>query len=236
MHRAKSIACFRGFDPVEDKAFDKGPHLKSLRDAQDAYEAKNNKALDQFEEKCMKSVQGMPGEVDDHTDWITGKIEENEQLHKKSVTKIAKAMCKAAFGEEEQADEKTIDILTEFLAPHIDAQLLPAVAAKIGSKLSSATKDKLGEAHQHMKAAKAVLESLHPGLADGDEEESRSDGDRKVADDGSRDTRSRTRTTSRSDDALKAHLRAREIVGGIEAKAREALGQLNADIRAQGRK
>ena len=132
MHRAKSIAAFRQFDPVEDKAFDKNPHLKALRDAQDGYEAKNNKSLDQFEEKCMKSVQGNPGEVDDHTDWITGKMEENAQVHKKGVTKIAKAMCKAAFGEEEQADEKTLDILKEYLAPHIPAQLLPAVAAKIG--------------------------------------------------------------------------------------------------------
>ena len=56
MHRAKSIAAFRSFDPVEDKAFDKNPHLKALRDAHDAYEAKNNKSLDQFEEKCMKRM------------------------------------------------------------------------------------------------------------------------------------------------------------------------------------
>ena len=49
-------------------------------------------------------------------------------------------------------------------------------------------------------------------------------------------TRSKPRTTSRSDDALKAHIQAREIVRGIEAVAREALGQLNADIRAHGKK
>lgn len=235
MHRAKSIASFRSFDPVEDKAFDKNPHLKALRDAHDAYEAKNNKSLDQFEEKCMKSIQGAPGETDDHTDWITSKMEENGQIHKKGVVKIAKAMCKAAFGEEEQADEKTLDILKEYLAPHVPSELLPAVAAKIGSKLSSATKERLGEAHQHLKAAKAVLESLHPGLADGNEEESRSD-DSKTVDNGSRVDRSKTRTTSRSDDALKAHIQAREIVGGIEAVAREALGQLNAEIRTHGKK
>jgi hypothetical protein len=86
-----------------------------------------------------------------------------------------------------------------------------------------------------MKAAKAVLESLHPGLADGNEEESRSD-DSKTVDNGSRIDRSKTRTTSRSDDALKAHIQAREIVGGIEAVAREALGQLNAEIRTHGKK
>ena len=142
----------------------------------------------------------------------------------------------AAFGEEEQADEKTLDILKEYLAPHIDAQLLPAIAAKIGSKLSSATKDKLGEAHQHMKAAKAVLESLHPGLADGDGEESRSD-DSKTVGDGSRENRSKTRSASHSDDgALKAHIQAREIVGGIEAAARKALGDLNAEIRDRSKK
>src|ERR1700722_6890694 len=235
MHRAKSIAAFRSFDPVEDKAFDKNPHLKALRDAHDAYEAKNNKSLDQFEEKCMKRIQGNPGEVDDHTDWVTGKMEENAQVHKKGVTRIAKAMCKAAFGGEEQADEKTLDILKEYLAPHVPAELLPAVAAKIGSKLSSATKERRGEAHQHLKAAKAALESLHPGLADGNEEESRSD-DSKTVDNGSRIDRSKTRTTSRSDDALKAHIQAREIVGGIEAVAREALGRLNADIRTHGKK
>src|SRR5277367_75797 len=235
MHRAKSIAAFRSFDPVEDKAFDKNPHLKALRDAHDAYEAKNNKALDQFEEKCMKSVQGNPGEVDDHTDWVTGKMEENGQIHKKGVVKIAKAMCKAAFGEEEQADEKTLDILKEYLAPHVPSELLPAVAAKIGSKLSSATKEKLGEAHQHLKAAKAVLESLHPGLADGNEEESRSD-DSKTVDNGSRETRSTPRTTPRADNELNTHLRTRETLRGIEAVVRENLGQINADIRAHGRK
>jgi hypothetical protein len=37
--------------------------------------------------------------------------------------------------------------------------------------ISAATKAKLGEAHEHLKAAKAVLEALHGGLADGNEEE-----------------------------------------------------------------
>jgi hypothetical protein len=86
-----------------------------------------------------------------------------------------------------------------------------------------------------LKAAKAVLEALHGGLADGDEEESRSD-DAKSADDGSREPRSKPRSTSHSDEALKAHLRAREIVGGIEAVARDALGRLNAEIRTHSKK
>lgn len=32
MHRTKSIACFRDFDPSDNKAFDRKPHLKALRD------------------------------------------------------------------------------------------------------------------------------------------------------------------------------------------------------------
>jgi len=236
MHRAKSVECFRSFDASNEKAFDKKAYLKALRDEHDEYEAKNNKALDEFEEKCMKSVQGEPGEVDQHTDWVSGKIDSNQAAHKKAVVKIAKAMCKAAFGEEDQTDEKTLAILDEFVGPHVDPLIRSAVLAKAGARISAATKERLGEAHQHLIAAKAVLESLHPGLADGNEEESRSD-DSKAVDDGSRENRSRTRTTSRSVDAeLQASLRAREIVGGIEAKAREALGQLNADIRAQSKK
>ena len=73
MHRAKSIACFRSFDPIEDKAFDKNPHLKSLRDANDSYEAKNAKVLDEFEGKCLKAALGDPSEIDDHADWASGR-------------------------------------------------------------------------------------------------------------------------------------------------------------------
>jgi hypothetical protein len=236
MHRAKSIASFRDFDPTDSKAFDKNEHLKSLRDQHDEYEAKNNKALDTFEEKCMKSVQAGKDETDEHTDSVTGKMETNQNVHLKAVTKIAKKMAKDAYGEEDQADEKTIEILKEFLAPHIDAQLLPVVAAKIGSKLAGEQKTKLGEAYHYLKAANAVLEALHGGLADGNEKESRSDSTDIGAGNGSRESRSRTRTPSHSDDALKAHIQAREIVGGIEAVAREALGKFNAEIRSYSKK
>ena len=101
--------------------------------------------------------------------------------------------------------------------------------------MSAQSKAKLGEAHEHLKAAKAVLEGLHPGLADGNEEESRSD-DSKTVDDGYRKSRSKPRTPSRSDEALKAHIQAREIMGGIEAVAREALGKFNAEIRSYSKK
>jgi hypothetical protein len=236
MHRAKDIACLRSFDPAEEKAFDKNPHLKALREEHDAYEQKNNKNLDEFEERMVKSVQGEPEESDEHTDWITGKMEDSQRAHKKAVTKIAKVMCKEAFGEEEHADEKTLEILKEYLAPHIDPLLLTALTAKIGARISADTNKKLGEAHQLLKAAKAVLEDLHKGLADGSGEEGRSN-DAKGIDDGPREPRSRPRSSSRSEDpALKAHLQAREIVGGIEAVAREALGKLNADIRSHSKK
>jgi hypothetical protein len=235
MHRAKSIAAFRSFEP-SDKAFDKNEHLKALRDENDGYETKCNKSLDSFDEKCMKSVQGEPGEIDGHTDWIIGKMAQHQGVHQKGITKIAKAMCKAAFGEQDEADEKTVEILKEFLAPHMSAQLLPVVAAKIGSKLATETNKKLAETYQNLKAAIAVLEALHGGLADGNGEDSRSD-DSKTVDDGSREPRSKPRSTSHSDDeALKAHIQAREIVGGIEAAARKALGDLNAEIRDRSKK
>jgi hypothetical protein len=235
MHRAKSVAAFRSFEP-SDKAFDKNEHLKALRDEHDTYETKCNKSLDSFEEKCMKSVQGEPGEVDGHTDWITGKMETSQNVHKKAVTKIAKAMCKSAFGEEDDADEKTLEIIKEFLTPHINANLLPAVVGKIGARLAAEDQKKTAEVYEHLKAALAVLERLQGGLADDREEVSRSDEALSLGE-GSREPRSRTRTTSRSEDpALKAHLQAREIVGGIEAVAREGLGKLNADIRARSRK
>jgi hypothetical protein len=173
MHRSKSIAAFRSFEP-SDKAFDKNEHLNALRDEHDTYETKCNKSLDTFEGKCMKSVQDGDGSTDEHSDWIAGKMSSHQNAHQKAVTKIAKAMCKSAFGEEDPADEKTLEILKEFLAPHIDAQLLPVIAGKIGSKLTTEANKKLGEAHQNLKAAIAVVESLCKGLGNDEGEESRS--------------------------------------------------------------
>jgi hypothetical protein len=232
MHRAKSVAALRAFDPSEDKAFDKTPHLKALRGTHDNYEAKSTEALNEFEEKCTK---GEAADLEDHIDFVTSKLESTQSAHKKAVVKIAKGMCKAAFGEEDQADEKTLAILNEYLAPHIDKAILPAIVAKVGARISAETKKKIAEAHTHLKAAQSVLEALHGGLADGNEEEGRSD-EGKILDDGPRNDRSRSRTPSHSDEALKAHVQAREIMCGIEAVAREALGRLNADIRAYSKK
>jgi hypothetical protein len=125
MHRAKAIACFRTFKPAEDKAFDTKPHLKALRENEDAYEAAIGKTLDDFEEHCSKHAK--PEDADSLAEFIAEKLEAIQRAHKKDLSKIAKTMCKAAFGEPEEADAQTLEILKEFLTPHIDAQLLPAV-------------------------------------------------------------------------------------------------------------
>src|SRR5437588_1290134 len=160
MHRAKSIAGFRGFDPAEDKEFDKNPHLKALRDGHDAYEQKCTKSIDDFEEKCTKSVESDHGSADENIQSLTDSMDGNLRAHKKAVVKIAKGMCKAAFGEEDQPDEKTLEILKEFLTPHIDAMILPAVVGKIGTRRAAERRKKLGEAHELLKAASTVLGEL----------------------------------------------------------------------------
>jgi hypothetical protein len=233
MHRAKSIASFRDFEGGDEKSFDKKPHLKALRDAHEDYETKCGKSLDQFEEKCTKSVQGEEGTTDEHTDWITGRMEEHQRAHKKAVVKIAKAMCKDAFGEEDQADEKTLEILKEYLAPHVAAQLLPAVAAKIGSKLSAATKEKLGEAHTHLKAATAVVEALHGGLRDSDGEEDRSGEDDKSLATVPQRQRSRPARAANTDNELEAHMFAREVLREITTVATSGLEKINKDRKAR---
>lgn len=226
MHRAKSVAAFRSFDPSEGKAFDKSEHLKALRAQHDIYDAKCEKALDTFEEKCMKSVQGGSGTTDEHTDWVTGKMETNQNVHKKAVGKIAKSMCKEAFDEGDEADEKTLEILKEFLAPHIDAQLLPAITGKIGSKLATEQNIKLGEAHQLLKAATAIVERLGKGLGNDEGDESRSDEDLKSSKTAPKTQRSRPAEHARRDNELDAHLLARDILRGVTTAAQEGLKTL----------
>jgi phage head maturation protease len=235
MHRANTVKCFRSFDPSEKKEFDKNEHLKALRGEHDAYEAKCMKAIDEFEQKCTKSIEA-GSKDDEHTDWVAGKMEDAARVHKKAVTKIAKAMCKAAFGEIDEADEKTLAILKELLAPHVNAQILPAIAFQIGSKLASERKTQLGEAYEHLKAATGVLEALYKGFADPSEEESRSTGVQTPTDEGSRKQRSKPRSPSRDNNALQAHMLGREILRGIESVAREGLGKLNAEIRDHSKK
>jgi hypothetical protein len=235
MHRANSIKSFRAFDPSENKAFNKEEHLKELRSAHDTYGAKCVAAFTEFETTSVKSFEDQATEkASEAFETLRDTIDANQRVHKKQVTRIAKAMCKAAYGEDAQADEKTLSILKEFLAPHVDAQLLPAVTAKLGSRLAEEHNKSLGEAHKLLKAATAVLEGLSSSLADGSEDESRSDASN--GDDGSRAPRSRSRTPSRDDDALKAHLDAREILRGIEAAARKGLGEINLNLRTAAKK
>lgn len=224
MHRANSVAAFRSFEP-SDKAFDKNEHLKNLRDQHEAYDTKCDKSLDSFEEKCMKSVQGEPGEVDGHTDWITGKMETHQNVHQKAVTKIAKAMCKSAFGEEDEADEKIVEIVKEFLAPHVPVPLLAAVSGKIASRITAANREKLGEAHQQMKAATAIVAALHGALGNDEGEESRSTAE-KSTEPAPRKQRSRPTEDVKQDDELDAHLLAKDILRGVTTAAQDGLTKL----------
>jgi hypothetical protein len=106
MHKSKMIDLFKTFTPPEDKkAFDKSGHLKKLREAHDGYSDKTYKSVDKFSEK-MKTVEGAEGEIDSHIGWIVGKIAEHHDEHQSSVMKIASAMCKSAFGETDDTDEK----------------------------------------------------------------------------------------------------------------------------------
>jgi hypothetical protein len=229
MHRAKNMATVRSFDPAENKAFDKKPHLKALRDEHDAYDAKNKKAMDEFDEKCVKSVQsGQSG--DENTDWITSQLDTAARVHKKAVTKIAKAMCRDAYGEEDEPDEKMVEILKEFLAPHVDPQVLTALTAKVGARISSATRERLREAHEHLKAATSIVEALHGNLGDDDGEEGRSDGDDKTLPAAPGKQRSRPARVP-AQDALDAHLLAKEVLRGVTTAASTALERLNREGR-----
>ena len=177
MHRANTVKCFRSFEPTEDKAFDKKEHLKTLRDEHDSYETKCEKATDDFDEKCMKAVQD--GEsTEGHTDNFSDALDRNHLNHKKAVTRIANKMCKDAFGEEDRADEKTLEILKEHLSAYVPEEMQAAVFQKTGARISAATKEKLGEAHEHLKAASAIVKAIHGGLGDDDGEEGRSADDK----------------------------------------------------------
>lgn len=215
-HRAKSLANFKNFTPGDEKAFDRNPHLKALRDEHDAYETKCTKALDDYEEKS-------------DTD-IAERMESNQRSHKRAVNKISKSMCKAAFGEEDEPDEKTVEIIKEFLAPHVDPQLLTALTAKIASKLTGENTKKLGEAHQHLKAATAVLEGLSKALGDGSGEI-----EPAVVEAPAIQRSVPVKVAPVKDKELDAHLFAREVLRGITTVATESLANINKEIRANGR-
>lgn len=225
MHRAKAISCLRAFEP-ENKAFDRKAHLKSLREEDDSYASSCKKALDAFEERCAK---GEAADVDGYVDALSAEFETHQRAHKKALTKIAKAMSRDAFGEEEHADEQTMAILKEFLAPHIDPLILNSVIAKVGSRISAATREKLREAHEHMKAASAIVEALHGDLGDGDGEEGGSDGKQMPA---IAPVTQRSRPAGVPDKKeLDAHLLAKEVLRGVTTAASTALERLNKEGR-----
>lgn len=222
MHRANSIANFRAFNEDEND-FDKKPHLKTLREAHDAYEAATTKLIDEFEEKLTKA----PAERDDHIDQLAEKIEESQRAHKKAITKSAKLMCKAAFGEEEQADEKVLEILKTYLSPYVPEQMQRAVFLKVGARVSAATREKLAACHEHMQAATAIVAALHGGLGNDDGDESGSEGSGKTQPEPApRTQRSRPSENARQNEELNAHLLARDILRGITTSAQEGLKTL----------
>jgi hypothetical protein len=218
MHRAKSVEVFKGFTPSDEKSFDRNPHLKTLRDELDIYESNNIKSLDEYEGVALKS--------ENPSEWITGKMDSNQRSHKRAINKIARAMCKAAFGEEDEPDEKTVEIIKEFLAPHVDAQLLIPLTAKIASKLTGENTKKLGEAHQHLKAATAVLESLSKALGDGSGEI-----EPAVVEAPAIQRSAPAKVAPVKDEGLDAHIFAREILRGITTAATDGLKDINQVIR-----
>jgi hypothetical protein len=223
MHRAKSIANFKNFKAGDEKAFDRNPHLKALREEHDTYEAKCEKALDEHEDAVTKSAENAK-------ETLTEKMETVQRSHKRAVNKIAKGMCKEAFGEDEEPDEKTVEILKEYLAPHIDPQFLTALTGKIASRITSETTKKLGEAHQHLKAATAVLESLSKSLGDGSGEE------KPAVDEAPAIQRSTpARVAPVKDNELEAHIFARDLLRGITTAATGGLKEINEALRAKGR-
>jgi hemerythrin len=233
MHRAKATTCLRGFQP-ELKTLNKKTHLKALREEDDGYAGKCKKALDLFEERCGKA---QAEEIDGLTDALSTELEGHARAHKKAVTKLAKALCREAFGEEEQVDPQMVDLLKEYLAPHVDPQMLNAVSLKVGARISAASKERLREAHEHMKAASVIVEALHGNLGDGGGEEGRGDGDEKSAPTKAPETkRSRPAGDASGKDELEAHLFARDVLRGITTAATRGLEKINEQVKEGNRR
>jgi hypothetical protein len=221
MHRAKSVANFKDFKPGDEKAFDKNEHLKALRNEHDTYEAKCEKALDEHEDAVTKAQ-----DTEGANQALSEKLQSNARSHKRAVNKIAKSMSKAAFGEDEEPDEKTVEIIKEFLAPHVDAQLLTPLTVKIASKLTGEYTKKLSEAHQHLKAATAVLETLSKALGDGSGEI-----EPAVVEAPAIRRSNPVKVAPVKEDGLDAHLFARDLLRGITTAATDGLKNINEEIR-----
>lgn len=296
MHRAKMIECFRSFKPSKEKAIDMSEHLKSVRDEHKAYTNTVNADLDKFEEKCKTITGDGDNSVENHTDWIVGKMAGTNTSHQKKIKKIAMKVCKDGFGEGEVTEskewyekgaveeqlaededrqakwkkiEKVYDVFGAFIEAYlndstavndfeklldeavslmkgaeakgvlsqIDVAGLSAIVfrVRIGINEHAATTELMGEAYKNLKAAMTVFENLQKDLDGGNGDESRSagEGDDAGTGDGSHETGSKSHVLSSSDDGLKAHLLAREIVRGIAGVVRDQLEDLNAKIRTR---
>ena len=102
---------------------------------------------------------------------------------------------------------------------------MPAVTGKIGARISAEAKKKYAEAYEHLKAATAIVETLHGGLGNDDGEESRSGGDEPSTPPAPRKERSRPAGSSAKDD-LNDYLLGREIVREIATVAQRGLEDL----------
>ena len=228
-HKAEVIKCFKSFEPTDEtKALDINKHLKAARVENGEYEARTNKSIDEFEEKCLKSVktvQGQPGEIDEHTDWITGILDAHGRAHKKAIVNIAKNMCKEALGDKEITDDKTLEIVKETIAPFIGSKNLIPVAIRIAAELTTERRKMLGEAYSNLKAAVAIVEGLHGALGNDDGDESRSVEDDTSSKPAPKKQRSRPSEDVREDE-LDAHLLAKDILRRMTTLTQEGLKTL----------
>lgn len=232
MHRAKATTCLRGFKA--EGSVNIKTHLKTLREEDDGYVGKAKKALDLFEERCGKAKAE---EIDALTDALATELEGCQRAHKKALTKLAKALCREAFGEEEAVDPQVVDILKEYLTPHVDPQVIHALTMKVGARISAASRERLREAHEHMKSASAIVEALHGGLGDGDGEEGRSTGDdEKSQPKAPVKQRSRPAGDVSGKEELDAHLFSRDVLREITTAATRGLETINDRLKDNRRR
>lgn len=118
-----------------------------------------------------------------------------------------------------------LEILKEHMAPFVPEAMQRAVFQKVGARISAATREKLSEAHQHMKAATAIVEALHGDLGNDDGEEDRSDSEKSEAT-APKTQRSRPAESHARDD-LNNFLASREIVREFATLAQKRLTDLN---------
>jgi hypothetical protein len=110
------------------------------------------------------------------------------------------------------------------------SKILKNLVGKAGATLSAATKEKLSEAHKHLKAATTVIEDLHGALGDGSGEEKSADDDQIVQTPATKRSRPAKGATGGKDE-LEAHLHAREILRGITTAATAGLEEINSRVR-----